>query len=232
MSVKRKAEAEQEQEQESKDKKAKAQSIDLTKEYSVEVKIMHSIGRYAFVHGYLHLTELPRSSCQNIADVRDRIVIKMSPDLLRDVKEIVLRNEFQTGLMWFSGPFDNNTIIIVPSVERPRHCKYFLDFNQKLSVPRSPDLASCDLLTLHSVEIQFPNTTILGDASVCSICLSDETPEVGERLVTQCGHLFHLSCMFSYFRHNGLVHLCSDCSFVRVKPFKCPVCKTSIRESW
>lgn len=232
MSIKRKAEVKQEHD--SKDKKAKV-FVDLTKEYSAEVKnIRSSLGRYVRKHGRLHLTELPIGNDDDMARTRTTFSIKISPDLHQATREIVMRLESETTrLLHFPGPFhvrEGETRLMFPVRHDEEGGEVMLDFNQNRS--NSPDLASQDLSTIHSIKVNFPAPSILGDASVCSICMGDETPKVGERLVTQCGHLFHLSCIFAFFRHNKLVHMCQDCSYLRVKPFQCPFCKQMICESW
>jgi hypothetical protein len=82
---------------------------------------------------------------------------------------------------------------------------------------------------IHSIDIIFPSIKILGDNTLCGICHEDV--KTNDKFVSECKHLFHISCVFSYLKHINKLCKCGDCpSLVIFKCFKCPICKSEIHE--
>jgi RNA polymerase subunit RPABC4/transcription elongation factor Spt4 len=81
---------------------------------------------------------------------------------------------------------------------------------------------------------KIPPISILGDQEMCAICHDPVlSSQPRQTFTTQCGHLFHMPCIFAYLRFNKLVKACDHCSYVCITEcFKCPICNRLVHESF
>lgn len=93
--------------------------------------------------------------------------------------------------------------------------------------------------TIHTDIFNVSSLLEFGNTKDCNICLS--TVDDNNKYITECGHLFHLSCMFEHFEKNNLLHethenchRCNDYSgYYCKKPlsFNCIVCNKHINNA-
>ncbi len=92
-------------------------------------------------------------------------------------------------------------------------------------------------IELYSTTITIPDIKIYGNDIECNICLDEVTKDT-DKYITPCGHLFHMTCMDSYFKKNKLIgfhnlectinrNIC-QCGGIAINPFNCVVCRTLI----
>ena len=80
--------------------------------------------------------------------------------------------------------------------------------------------------------IKIPELQEFGDTENCNICLENVSDN---KHITECGHLYHQSCLFNYLETKNKIKesSCDDrCGCKKtpiiIYPFECPVCKTNI----
>ena len=85
--------------------------------------------------------------------------------------------------------------------------------------------------TVHEETIIIPHLNLKGDLN-CSICVEDV---VKDGLITPCGHIFHMDCIWKYLKTNNklidepkmcLTLHCSHGKFVN--HFDCPMCRRTL----
>jgi hypothetical protein len=204
------------------DKKAKPiEVVDLSRDYSADVKITSSVGNFKDCSGY-RLIEDKDQGCTFAGmpcTLMLKLEIKISRDLYEDTEHIRIRNVIGLRNECAIVPIGYGHIAMyMPIPEAFIGEEWSLEFGKLAEVKRSLPIPGWENwtgqtpITLFSVKFIVPAVPILGDTSVCVICLGDNAPQFGERFIPSCGHLFHLSCIFQYLEFHQLLTECRDCS--------------------
>jgi hypothetical protein len=104
--------------------------------------------------------------------------------------------------------------------------------NGELKVVFYAKLDELKIYNLYSIYIKIPKLKQYGDLNNCNICF-DEVNEKN-KYITPCGHLFHINCIFTYFKSNHLLENinCSEncCNTMKIKQYECIVCRYKIKK--
>jgi hypothetical protein len=101
---------------------------------------------------------------------------------------------------------------------------------QEISFYFQTCMYSESVLFKHTIII--PPVEILGEKENCTICL--EPIKEKNKYVSECQHLFCLSCIFTYLDHKGFIEKCDcngndDHNYI-LNCVQCPTCKKTIHE--